>query len=461
MRILEFNDSHIPQTDKREFVAEDTKIYIPQITETNLSQILDALLSDKRKSLSDLYRDINSLEEVNTLWSKFKTNIVSDISKVTGFSEKEIEDFGLPVFEWFSNLSSLSDLQRLGLSTEAGDFPLQVTDTGYLYATGDPDIERRDPAKLIIQILSGNVIGYTALSLMLGVGGFPQLVKVSSQDPLTVPLYGEDLAKINPTFRQNLCIGYWSGGDSSIEDALFHKTGALVYILGSDETISSVKSKAGPDTHIIGHGHKVGVGIIEKEYVSGEIAEKIAKDIASWRGYACFNTKNIFVEGDTDNARKFSQQLAEQLNHFAEIYGYADDARSLKERFFLEYLKNPDNVLIGADYVIQIGNSFVVPPTLGKTVNIIPFSAYDEIPAKLDGYAEQLQTVVVAANEKRILELFPELASWGFTNVRTPGNANYIEPWEPHDGVFDFLIAQGTYDKRRWASLNLGGPETL
>lgn len=466
-RTFEFNDPNVPEEDKIALTFGDIEIIIPAVTEENVGHIIESIGRHAHVyfgRISPIERARKVMEKINRAWSEKhgSDETVSALSQITGYGRETIRDFGFPVFEWFSDLKDMLDVTaHIGgrLRDRNHDKFLPVNEHGYLKAVGNARIKKHKPPEMVVHVVSGNVLGYTALPLSMGLVGLPQIVKASGEEPLSLLLYADDIGKEDPEFRKTFAVGYWKGGDEEVERRLYSGR-VFMDVMGSDETVQNVRGKLGSRARMVGHGHKVGVGLVDKGMTNDDIVRKLATDVGAWDGYACFNVKTVFVYGDEKDAKKFAIAINEALKEFADKYGVLGSRfdRQLKAEEFLVYRLRGYDVIMDSSHThfVRVTNDFNPPYILCRSVDVVPFDNVQKVGKELEKHGNLLQTAVVAAgDEKRLMDIAYALSDAGVTNIHRPGRANYLEPWEPHDGVFDSLIATGYEDGLRWVSLNL------
>ncbi|RLI99760.1 MAG: hypothetical protein DRP03_02620 [Candidatus Aenigmatarchaeota archaeon] len=468
MKPIEFGDPNIPEEDRIEFNFGKVSVAVPAITEENVEYVVSSVTRNAGNYFSEpdsFEKARKALENANRAKlakdSMDEGDVANMLADVTGYSANMIRDFGLPVFEWFSDLGDfygmLEEIERRARDKSYHEF-FPIKDHLYLKAVGKGKIKKYKPSDTVAHILSGNVVGYTALPLLMGTAGMPQIIKVSGDEPLSLLLYADIIAKEDSNFRKTFAVGYWKGGDERIEEKLFSGN-VFVDVMGSNEVIESVEERIGRKARMAGHGYKVGFAVVDKNMVNEDVAERLARDISIWDGFACFNVKNIFVYGDENHAKMLAGMLDKALKSFSETYpaSFTDAYRTtLMEKFFIYGLRGYETIVDkDGQYFINIGDDFEPPGMLCRSTNIIPFTDIERVARKLKEYSSILQTAVVAAeSEGRAIDIAYFLSDAGATNIHMPGCAHYFEPGEPHDGGYDLLKAKGVEDNLRWTAVN-------
>jgi hypothetical protein len=251
--------------------------------------------------------------------------------------------------------------------------------------------------------------------------------------------------------------GYWKGGDDHIEAPIIRNSDA-VNILGSDAAIDDIRiriKKYNRNMTALYHGHKIGIGYVSSDFLHNEdlrqkTLNNLVRDISAFDGGACYNVKNIFVQGDH---RSFAEELQLRLEEFADkispvseafrhignslgkIYsGSSDMIYSEKRSAFVRYKDRPE---------------FWKPDELFRYVQVMPVKDENELFDVLKKSPQFLQTAITAVPDNKIEELFELLGSAGISNMHYPGSAALFNPFEePHDGEFDFIKVRYNYSCR-------------
>ena len=336
------------------------------------------------------------------------------------------------------------------------------THFGYLKRFGfiNPFNKWKEPT-LLSHFISGNVVGYTAILSKIGfpvkIKGAAQILKLPSTASFFPMIYLDKLEAIDPDLRKTIACGYWKGGDDLIERSIIEESDAI-NILSSDKAIMDLQARIykyhrGVTTML--HGHKIGIAYISKEFVNDtdkleQTLNGLVTDISAFDGGACYNVKNIYVQGDP---RKFAEMLYTKLDLFEkrdspvsvnvrptgtslfQIYSGSNEVISSDERnAFVRVSENPE---------------FWRPDELFRYVKVMRVSDEKEVYGLIRNNRQYLQTAIIAVPDEKIVPVLLLFGKAGVSNIHYPGSAPLINVYEePHDGQFDVIKARYNYSAR-------------
>ncbi len=393
--------------------------------------------------------------------------VIDLINRIDGFSKHDIERFGLGIF------SPLVRYDR----TLVGRFVKEAIKTrrpvetafGHLqrFGSNSPFTRWREPG-LISHFASGNVVGYSAILIRIGLplesggGGAAQIIKLPSTSAVFPMLYLSKMGEFAPLVRRTMACGYWKGGDRTLEDPLLAESEAI-NVLGSEGTVRDVEARAkrlGRRPVILGHGHKVGAAYISREFIEspslrGRVIEGLVRDISAFDGAACYSPKNIYVQGDH---RAFAERLIEGLDRFALTVSPVNPAMKPVGRNLGRVFMGATNVLASSDgsaFVrVEDKPAFWLPDEAYRYVRVMPAESAKMMARILATARHLLQTIVVAVPDTGILPVLDLFGTMGASNIHYPGSAPLLNVYEePHDGDFDYVKVRYPY-RVRFAATN-------
>jgi len=450
-------------------------ISVPVLTADNVRKVVDTILLNaedyfQRTAPAEV---LAAMSNASSRWCNPtygpRETALAVLPKTTGFSYEMIQDFGLGVFQMSGPLERFgSSLQQIREHRRSDGDHFAPVDKGLVKAFGTKIEERHEYPSLITHVLSGNVVGYTALTLLMGLPlnageGCAQLVKLPREDPVFMLLYGQSIEEVSPELRRTMAIGYWRGGSQDVERHVFRRTD-IIDVLGSDTTISSVAAaakKANRQVRVFAHGHKTGFAIIGHDSLDSGTTGALPMDICQWDGGACFDVKTVYVEGNVEAAADFARRLSAAMIEFGAKYPIGEQLQRSKWQLTAEILAStmrnrdvqafvpPDRshaVVCSADPDYElVGHPF-------RTVVVKPVSSVHVVPELIGRRREALQTVVVAVGGDDVLQLAEALGTRGASNIHGVGKGGYFELWEPRDGKYESLDLTAP-DGRHWVSL--------
>jgi hypothetical protein len=420
--------------------------------------------SDLVRRYAEEYFADHSYEEISDPGNPEVKEVVDLTHKTSGFSKHDIEKFGLGIFPLLVNYDR--NKRREFVTRALNTSRVIETVHGYLkrFGRSNPFRGWREP-RLLTHFISGNVVGYTSVLSRIGLpvrsNGAAQILKLPSASAFFPMIYLDKLEKMDPDLRKTIACGYWAGGDERIEKVIIEESDAI-NILSSDATIKDLSiriRKQNPGMKKLLHGHKIGIAFISKEFLeesSGmdQALDGLVFDISAFDGGACYNVKNIYVQGD---AAKFAVKLHAKLDDFAKnISPVSEIAKPTGNDLY--------NIFLGCKDVLSSAtrNAFVrvkrdpefwKPDMLHRYVQVMPVKDENEVSDIIKDYRSYLQTAIVAIPDNKIIPVLERFGSSGISNIHYPGSAPLFHVYEePHDGEFDFIKIRYNYSARFAAS---------
>jgi hypothetical protein len=397
--------------------------------------------------------------------SKENRELAENIRLSSGFSEHDIQKYGLGIFAAFCN----SDRDKRGyyINKSLRNKDLIETSAGYLKRFGTLNFfaKWKEP-ELISHFISGNVVGYTAVLSKIGLpvkdSGAGQILKLPSASSFFPLYYLEKLAEVDSDLRNTMSCAYWKGGDNNVEQTIL-KQSDTINILSSDFTIKDLKRRSAlynKKLNILEHGHKIGFAYISKEFLqNAEWLEAtlngLVKDISAFDGGACYNVKNVFVQGDHE---QFAELLFIKMENFARQISPVS-AQNKPTGISLYQVFKGDNSILSSEEksaFIRVKNQaeFWKPDELYRYVQVMRVVNEQEVYQTIRNERRYLQTAIIAVPDEKIVPLLLLFGKAGISNLHYPGSAALLNAYEePHDGDFDSVRARMNY-KARFAASN-------
>lgn len=454
-RTIFFEDPYFHATVTEQ--GDDFDVVYPKVELASLKDALNELTHYSEDLFSKRTpEDVRSVARIvdrafSDMSEAERNEIVLLLQKTSGFSQHDIEIFGLGVF---TSLVSY-DEKMIGKYIESSMKTADVVETcfGYLKRFGlpNPFVRWREP-KLLSHFPSGNVVGYTSILTRMGFPikkhGAAQVFKIPSASALFPMLYLNKLKDTDPELRSTVAAGFWKGGDNDIERSIIENSDAI-NLLGSDYSVKDLGNRIkryNRKAVYLPHGHKIGVSYVSSAFVNDSdlldrTLDGLVRDISAFDGGACYNVKNIYVQGEVE---RFSELLFDKLDLFERnISPVSQRAKAVADEMY--------NIYLGSPHVLSSDrkNAFVrfseravfwKPDELFRYVHVMPVSGSREVYELLNKNSRYLQTAVVAVPDKDILRTLVLFGKAGISNVHYPGSAPLFNVYEePHDGIFDFL----------------------
>lgn len=136
------------------------------------------------------------------------------------------------------------------------------------------------------------------------------IIKVPSNDPLTAIAIARTMVEMAPNHpvTKHLTVGYWKGGDSSIEDIIYQPRNIEKIIAwGGFGSISHIAKYIQPGIELITLDPKLSSSIVGKEAFGSEatmreVAKRLATDMFGFNQEACLNSRVTYIQTGTDAA---------------------------------------------------------------------------------------------------------------------------------------------------------------
>lgn len=465
--------------------ASDVVARAPRLTVTDVAALVDRLRCVQRDYLRRLTVEqiAERLGAAVNRWldpfSPYLHRACRLIPAFTGYPEPAVRK-GLAAY-----LASFrtENLRRL-LRDELGDpemldgFRSRLAATGWTHATG--------PA-LVLHSFAGNMPGLPAQSLVAAtLVKAASLGKVAAEEPVFGALFARSLADVDPQLAAGLALTYWPGSEAAVEGspaaAAFDQADEVV-AYGSEQAISAVRRRVGPDRRLIAYGHKLSFGLLTRERLGlaelGDLAERAAYDVARFDQQGCLSPHLFYVEaGGEVDAMRFGQALATALDRWSTVVprgrltpeerGRVADLRRQQE--FRAALAAPPSeapaegqapadhrdavvdelplqqatrAVFGApgdDWCVLVEDDPMFSAScLNRTVWVKPLAGVSTLPALLTPVRGYLQTAGVAAEPGRLPTVAALLAEAGVDRVCPLGQMGDPPPTWHHDGRFNLL----------------------
>jgi hypothetical protein len=350
-------------------------------------------------------------------------------------------------------------LRRL-LATELGDpCPLDT------FVERDARTSLAIGPALCVQIAAGGLpgVGVTALVRSLLVKG-PTLLKAGREDVLLPMLYARALAEVDESLAQSLAVLYWpsDGTDHSANLDAALTSADVVVAYGSDESVAAVRARAPVTARFVAYHHRVSVGLVGREALTGANLPPLARDLA-WAASAydqrgCVSPRVVYVEEGGERApADFADHLARAMADTEARWpagaldaGDASELQQARGSAELMAASSGGRVHHGgsAPWTVWWAPEDVASlPAAGRFVVVRPLADASALTAALGALGPHLQTVGVAGLGTRLEDVTKALGQAGASRVAPFREVPFPPPWWHHDGRSPLL------DLVRWVDL--------
>lgn len=399
------------------------------------------------KSTTSIIRLLADLAE---LWQQadypFRQRALEEGPAETGFSAATLAA-GLDGFFKQITVETLQGLIQQDLGT------LQRLD-GFSQSHGEIQERRSSWARgpeLLVHIAAGNLPNPALTSLLLGLlTRSSQFMKCAQGGALIPRLFAHSLYDAEPKLASCLEIAQWPGGSETLESALFREADLLT-ATGSDETLEQIRARLPRSTRFLGYGHRVSLGYLTSDALSGlgarKWVQKAAADVAAWDQQGCLSPHVLYIEPrGTLSPESFAELLAEELQRREEILprGTLDpeeSARITTRRSFYEVraLHSPETRLWCSPgstqwTVVYDTDPLFQPSCLNRFIHVKAVHDLNEALRHAESARGQVSTVGMAATLEQAPGLAQQLGRWGVTRICSLGQMQNPPLTWRHDG---------------------------
>ncbi len=301
--------------------------------------------------------------------------------------------------------------------------------------------------RLITQIFPANIPGLSITGLVLGLlTKSANLIRMSKEEALLPTLFARSLQDIRPDLAGNIAILHWDRSEEALTKAAFQKAGAVI-VYGNDDTITKLRKLIPPTSRSLFYGHKLSLGLIARESINEDIAEKAARDVALYEQRGCLSPHLFYIEaGGSATPLDFAQWLAVALESLSARLPKA--ALSPNEAAQIQQLRaalplkggtvfsSPKNLDWTVLYDPDPG--FTLSP-LSRTIWIKPVEDLSGVPSLLLPYRDHLQAVGLALTKARQNDLTAQIAELGGCRICQIGQMQQPPLTWHHDGQSPLL----------------------
>ncbi len=183
-----------------------------------------------------------------------------------------------------------------------------------------------------VHIVAGNSPLIAAMSIIRNaITRSDAIIKTPSNDPLTTLAIARTMAEMAPDhpLTRHLCVAYWKGGDTQIEERLYDPRHVEKIIAwGGFASVTHVIRYIRPGLELISLDPKRSATIIGREAFASdatliEVARRTAIDVGALNQLGCVNARVVYVASGTDGpglarANAFGSAVYEQLQRLPE-----------------------------------------------------------------------------------------------------------------------------------------------
>jgi hypothetical protein len=310
--------------------------------------------------------------------------------------------------------------------------------------------------QLLVHSWAGNVPALPLWSLVCGLlvkAG--NIGKLPSAEPVFASLFARVLAEVHPPLADCLAVVWWKGGDTESASALWSEADTVL-AYGGNEAIAQVRAQLPVTTRFLGHGHKLGFGLVARaalDTLRGPATARLAAhDIVRYEQQGCYSPHLFYVErGGAVAPRAFARYLAAELANLQRRFPRralaleeAAGLASWQQAAELRAMAGDGAELFGdaqsAWSVAYADRASALAPTAGgRSIVVAAIDTLDDAVAQVAPHARFLQTAGIAAEPRELFRLSLLLGAAGVTRIAALGAMTAPEAGWHHDGRFNLL----------------------
>ncbi len=279
------------------------------------------------------------------------------------------------------------------------------------------------------------------------------IIKIPSNDPLTALAIARTLRDVAPDhpLTRHLSVGYWKGGDTAMEQALFRPEHVeKIVAWGGYASVKHVNQYVQPGLEMIALDPKrsatiIGPEAFENEDTLVEVAKRAACDIGMANQEACASARVIYVlcGSDAQGLEKINR-LGEHI--YRELIALPDYLSTAPVTVSRELMDNLDALRLddtfyrliggeereGAIIVSQLDEPVDFTPLLsGRVANLVPVDSVAQVTRAVTAYT---QTIGVYPESLK-KQLRDELPLYGAQRLTSLGYACNVATATPQDAI--------------------------
>jgi hypothetical protein len=305
--------------------------------------------------------------------------------------------------------------------------------------------------ELAFHVGAGNIPGVSVTSMMRALMvKSPVLLKPGRADLVLPVLFGRALREADPVLGAAVATTWWS---SEEVDTMDEALGAadLVVAYGSDAVVSSLRDRTPPSTRFIPFHHRVSLGVLGRDRLTGEsagdLAGEAARTVALFDQRGCVSPHVFYVEeGGSVGPREWAALLADRLEEWSARLPAGplepDEASRIQQvrgEFEMRSAAGQDVALwsgagLGWTVAFDPDPSFRAS-CLGRVVRVLPIPDLRAVLSHLEPVSHHLQTVALETGPERRDDLALALARLGASRITTLSDMPWPPPWWHHDGA--------------------------
>lgn len=263
--------------------------------------------------------------------------------------------------------------------------------------------------------------------------------RMSEADQFWPTLFQSSLALIDPDLAGTIDTGHWPSRDTDRHDELC-RTADLILAYGSDETITSLRTRVPASTPFMGFGSRLSAAVVDRDAALDDTARKAANDIALYDQSGCLSPQTILVEGPAARGREFAIALDRELE--AATRDWPADGQTPGQKMAIRTARDLISMEEGGlalgppdlrwSVLFSLAGRFELSP-MGRVAGVRVYESDADLESLLAPWEGMLQAVGVGSSNA-IRRLTPILAGAGATRICPIGEMQFPRLSWSHDG---------------------------
>jgi hypothetical protein len=279
------------------------------------------------------------------------------------------------------------------------------------------------------------------------------IIKAPSNDPLTAVAIARTLADVAPDhpITRHLAVGYWKGGDVTVEDALYKPEHIeKIVAWGGLASVKHVTRYIQPGLELIALDPKrsatiIGPEAFENEETLHDVAERAACDVGVANQEGCANARVIYVLSGTDKqgitkANRLGELIYEAMLRLPsmistrptvvnrELLEHVDSSRLLDDWYRVVGGEDGEGAIIVSQFDEPVDYSAMLS---GRVANVVPVDDIEKVTDAVNAYTQTIG--IYPESLKR--ELRDHLPLFGAQRLTSLGYACNVSVAMPQDAI--------------------------
>ncbi|MBN8440960.1 MAG: long-chain-fatty-acyl-CoA reductase [Thauera sp.] len=327
-----------------------------------------------------------------------------------------------------------------------------------------PQVSRVNPALTVkvrafgaraVHVIAGNSPGVAAQTVLRNaITRSDAIIKTPSNDPLTAAAMARTMIEMAPDhpLTRHLSVAYWKGGDTNVEEILYHpKRIEKIIAWGGFASISHITRYLQPGIDLITLDPKHSATIIDSDAFADEatlrhVARRLALDVGAMNQEGCVCARVVYVVSGTDAkglerlnklGKLTFEALQELPSHLStphkafdpELKAELDGLRFAGDEYKMFGGRNNEGAVIVSQSDAPVDFSRLLS---GRVCNLVPIDALDEAVLSVNSYTQTIGLFPESLKDR----LRDRLAYQGAQRlVSLGGAATLFATAAPQDGI--------------------------